>query len=314
MLTLTRPSFGQSVNYPGSNSQKLTVFGAKFFASKTIAKLLRYEYIYPALDSAPMSGWFGSLGLDCVFKMYVAAIADKTSYMKVVPAYKTRPGNDQTKAFIGDSSDNVIADGPLDVILHKCHGHYDHDVLYQGVNPGTQDLKNLKVNVCRQGLDPNGRKGTRETKPLCSMRFRYDYHYCHQFKNDVDCYNGKNLGPMLRKHISSDLIYDRDSDPSPPSKTAFPFTSAKPYVTGGAECRAWFVLMDSAFRTAFGSISALLSPWLMRQCMYHEHKESTQRCMVAQPASLTGFPVNVCKGSPAVVKGVYKWDKKGGRL
>lgn len=199
--------------------------------------------VYWLLDFKSMGGGlFGSLGLDCVFKMYFSSMLTANSYVRIEQRSATRPtldGKDYKEGYEG-----LIQDGPLEISVFKCPGTYRNQTLGQQSNFAKQN------DECKQ----HGKK----QPPLCEARFKFDYHFCHEFENGVDCYKenaspGEEPGTMVRKAIHSELV-----------------TDAKTKVS---ECRAWFLLIDSGFRVGFSSIVTIQTAWEMRRCLMEQKKD-----------------------------------------
>jgi hypothetical protein len=198
--------------------------------------------VYWLLDFKSMGGGlFGSLGLDCVFKMYFSSMLTANSYVRIEQRSATRPTLDEKPYKNG--FEGLIQDGPLEISVFKCPGSYRNQTLGQQSNFAKQN------DECKQ----HGKK----QPPLCEARFKLDYHFCHEFENGVDCYKenaspGEEPGTMVRKAIHSELV-----------------TDAKTKVS---ECRAWFILVDSGFRVGFSSIVTIQTAWEMRRCLKKDKK------------------------------------------
>lgn len=202
--------------------------------------ILSRHSLYSLLDQKGFGGGiFGSLGLDCVFTAFFSSMITNNSYVRIEHISETRPTVDGKPLNSGYQA--LIQDGPFKVRVHKCEGSF------------RKQQQSLRGNATQhEGCKQNGNS----TTAMCTAEFTLDFHYCQEFEKDVDCYatNGKPAGVLMRKGIYSKLVFDRDQGNK----------------TKEAECRPWFVLMDSGFRVGFSSIIASQTPWLMRRCLYPE--------------------------------------------
>jgi len=212
----------------------------------------RYS-LYKTLDKRAFGGGvFGSLGLDCMFTMFFSSIITEGTYVKIEHKSATRPTIDGKPYRAGYEA--LMQDGPFKIRIHKCPGNYNNEnpddwkVVPGKPGAGAYD-RATQNDGCKQ------KKGGTYVKvePLCTADFMFDYHFCHEFEKDVDCFK-QGAGTMMRKGLYSHLSVDTSQ------------------TNENAECRAWFVLMDSGFRVGFSSMTAVFTPWLMRNCMFPKEK------------------------------------------
>lgn len=220
------------------------------------AILARYS-LYNQLDLRKnYGGIIGSLSLDCIFTMFFYPLITQGTYVKIEHRSDTR----SAKSLAGFKSkagyEDLIQDGPFKVHVHKCKGVY-HKENSTDWEPGGAYNKARQTDGCKQD--------GQSVEPLCTATFTLDFHYCHEFHNGKEC-----KGPMVRKGIISNLVVD-DSKREPEL----------------AECRPWFVMIDSGFRAGFSSLSAIWTSWYMRNCMYPKQSHVNQ-CVDGQRENPSG--------------------------
>jgi hypothetical protein len=215
--------------------------------------LLRYS-LYTTLDRViNFGGVGGSLTLDCVFTMFFYPLITHGTYTKLEHKSFTRPpplGFTKKEGY-----EALIQDGPFKVQVHKCKGIYWKENATDWLPGGAFD-RARQTDGCMQC---NNGECKRE-KPLCTASFTLDFHYCQEFNSKSSC-----QGPMVRKGILSGLDVDRSK-------------SEKDL----AECRPWFVIIDSGFRAGFSSLSAIWTTWYLRNCMYVQKEKHVDQCVDTQ--------------------------------
>lgn len=148
--------------------------------------LLRYLF-YTTLDTAKMgAGIFGSLGWDCLFRMFVSALFTENTYAKIEHKSAVRPsvnGEEPQKGF-----GPFIQDGPMEFEMHKCSGS-----VYKDPEMGREWRDYYKL--LQKPTQNHGCPG----ETLCTAKFTFDFHYCHTV-GKAGC-----SGRMLRRAVYSSL-------------------------------------------------------------------------------------------------------------